>query len=455
MLSIGWAYNRCRRGCYYKGKAMKLKVLGSLGLMVLGGGAQAAGFALTEQNASGLGNAFAGQAAVASDASTVFFNPAGMTALAGRQFAITASGIGPSAKFSNAASSAAPLQGLGGNGGDAGGWALVPSLYYVMDIQPGVKFGLGINSPFGLKTEYDSDWMGRFFAVKSDLKAINVNPSLAFKINDSLSAGIGLNAQQVTAELTNKVNDSAIFYQATSGLLVAPGIESLATVKGDDWAWGYNFGLLLNVDPATRLGFNYRSRLKFKLKGDVQFTPPAGLTAQESGILSAATPNGDVTAEITLPDSASLSLFRTLDSKWDLLADVTWTHWSLFKDLTVVRSNGTQLSTTPENWRDNWRYSVGLNYHQDAKVTWRFGVAYDQSPVDDAHRTPRSPDESRTWLALGGQYRVSSQSVVDFGYAHLFVAGASIHQVSASAGTLDGSYNNSVDIVSAQYSHTF
>jgi len=444
------------RGLLQKGKTMKLQTLGPVGLMILAGGAQAAGFALVEQNASGLGNAYAGQAAAATDASTIFYNPAGMALLDGRQLTVSASAIRPSIKFSDAASVAAPLQfGPSGDGGDAGGWGLAPTLYYAMGLKPGVKFGLGINAPFGLKTEYDANWAGRYFAVKSDLKSVNINPTLSFKVNDRLALGVGLDAQWVSAELSNMVDDSAIFYRATSGVMVAPNVQSLATVKGDDWAWGYNFGLMFSPDTATRVGLNYRSRLDFKLNGDVHFNHPAGLNTTQAAILAAATPDGAVTAAVTLPDSASLSLFRQIDPKWDLLADISWTNWSLFRALTVVRGNGSVLGTTPENWRDNWRYSLSLNYHQDARMTWRFGVAYDQTPVEDAFRTPRIPDGSRTWLALGGQYRVSPQSTADFGYAHLFVQSTGIQQASAATGALAGNYRNAVDIVSVQYNRTF
>lgn len=419
-------------------------------------GVQAAGFALIEQNASGLGNAYAGQAAVAADASTIFFNPAGLALLEGRQVVVTGNLIRPSAEFSNGGSTNAALQPvLGGKGGDAGGWALVPNFYYAMDLSPKLKFGLGVNAPFGLTTKYDEDWAGRFHAVKSDMKTLNVNPSLAYKVSDKVFLGFGVDFQQVKAELTNQVNYSGVFAQATQGAMIAPNIEGLATVAGDDWSWGYNLGALFSPDAGTRIGVNYRSKVEHTLEGTVEFSRPAGLTAMQTGILNAAVPNGAVTADVELPDSFSVSLFHALSPRWDLLADLTWTHWKLFKDLTVVRGNGAILSSTPENWDNNMRYSIGLNYHQNDRMTWRVGVAYDETPVDDAFRTPRIPDESRAWLAVGGQYKPSKQSAIDFGYAHLFVKDSSINQASVSNGTLRGEYENAVDILSVQYTHSF
>lgn len=435
---------------------MHVKGIGLVGLMMVGTGAQAAGFALIEQSASGLGNAYAGQAASAQDASTIFFNPAGLTRVQGRQVVVAGNAIGFSAEFADGGSARAPFQtSLGGDGGQAGSWSLAPNFYYAMDVRPGLKFGLGVNAPFGLVTEYDGDWAGRFHAVKSDLKTLNVNPSLAFKLDDRWSLGVGLNAQQARAVLTNKVNYSAVLFQATSGAMVAPNLEGTAKVKGDDWSWGYNLGLLFSPDEATRIGLNYRSRQAYTLEGSVSFSRPAGLTATQAAILNAAVPNGGVTASVKLPDSASLSLMRQVGPQWDLLADITWTHWGLFDDLTIVRGNGATLGSTPENWNNVWRYSAGLNYRPGGNMMWRFGLAYDETPVTNAYRTPRIPDESRTWLAAGGQYHLSKQAAIDFGYAHLFVKDASINQASASGGVLAGRYDNAVDIVSVQYTHSF
>jgi long-chain fatty acid transport protein len=164
---------------------------------------------------------------------------------------------------------------------------------------------------------------------------------------------------------------------------------------------------------------------------------------------------GPVTADVTMPASASLSLFHKLSPSVDVLADITWTGWSAFDALTVRRTSGTVVSSTTENWQDSWRYSLGVTWHQDAAWTWRAGVAYDETPVEDAYRTPRIPDESRTWVALGGQYRLSGKAALDFGYAYLFIEDASINSTVAGAGTLRGNYENSVNILSAQYTHSF
>jgi long-chain fatty acid transport protein len=405
---------------------------------------QAAGFALIEQNASGLGNAYAGQAASALDASTVFFNPAGMGLLPDSQLVVAGNLVKPSAEFQNGGSTAAPLQTLGDTGGDAGNLGFVPNLYYVYPVNKELSLGIGVNAPFGLKTEYDQTWMGRFQAVTSEVKTINVNPSLSYKLNDTVLLGFGLSAQYIDAKLTNMVN-----YSALAGGALGANLQGLADVKGNDYGWGYNLGALFNLGD-TRVGISYRSEVDYTLEGDVSFANvPAPMAA--SPLLQ----TGPITADVTMPASASLSLFHKLNPKVDLLADITWTGWSTFDALTVRRTSGTVVSSTTENWQDSWRYSLGVTWHQDAAWTWRAGVAYDETPVEDAFRTARIPDNSRTWVALGGQYRLSEKSALDFGYAYLFIEDASINSTVAGAGTLLGNYDNSVNILSAQYTYTF
>lgn len=383
--------------------------------------ASAAGFALIEQNASGIGNAYAGAAAVAQDASTIYFNPAGMTRLPDRQVVMAGHLIKAQAEFTGTVT---PSIG-GGNGGDAGGLALVPNAYFAFRLTPDVHLGVGLNAPFGLATEYDADWIGRTQAIKSELKTINLNPSIAWKASESLSLGAGVSIQYAEATLTS----------ATAASLPPP----VGVVKGDDYGWGFNLGALWQVSPTTRIGLAYRSEIDYTLEG----------TFKVNGI----TVNAPVFADTTLPDLASLSFFHRLNDKWDLLADVTWTGWSDFDELRILRADGSVLSLTEERWGDIMRYSVGASYHLSDTWSFRGGVAYDEAPVSDVYRTPRIPDGARTWVALGGQYRLSRQGVIDFGYAHLFVEDVGLNKLDGVL--LQGQYDSQVDIMSVQYTHTF
>ncbi len=442
-------------------KFKKSVVSCSVALLVTSGGAAASGFALIEQSGSGLGNAFAGGAASAEDASTIFFNPAGMSHLSGNQIAVGGSEIRPSAKFSGSVTGI-PFQTAGtGTGGDAGSWDFVPSAYFSMELNQETHVGLGINAPFGLQTEYDANWMGNFQAIKSQIQTVNINPAISFKVNDVVTLGAGLNYQHISGDLSNAANYPAAVYSnmlaagagvGTAGAAAAPftNMQGVSTVSGSDNAWGYNLGALFDLSDQTRIGMAYRSKIKYTLSGTASLTnvPPALL----AGGLPQTQP---VTVAMTMPDTFSLSGFHKLDDKWDLMSDVTWTHWSVVQQLNVLAANGASLSNTPYDWSNTWRVSLGANYHYSETWTARMGVAYDQSPTSDAFRNARIPDGNRTWLSIGGQYKASRQDAIDFGYAHLFVGSAAINQDIAGAGNLVGSFNDSVDIFAVQYAHSF
>lgn len=401
----------------------------------------AAGFALSEQNASGLGNAYAGAAAVAEDASTIFFNPAGMTYLEGTQIVGALHLIRTTGDFDDRNSQRAGIRPLGNEGGDFGGLAAIPNVYYKQDINEQLKFGIGIGTPFGLKTDYDKNWLGRFQALKSELKTVNINPSLAWKLNDQWSFGFGVSAMWAQAELTSAVNLGAA--------------ESSVNNKGKDWGFGYNLGAIYQVTPDTRLGLSFRSKVEQHLKGDARspFTT--------FNTIPGSTLNTDITADLTFPETLSLSSFSRLDERWDLLADVTWTRWSQFKTLTVVRDNGsnTILGSTQEHWNNTLRYSLGLNYRYSDTIKLRTGVAYDEEAIDNNHRTSRIPGNDRVWLSFGASWQYSLQTRFDAGYAHLFIKEATIYDdqrtSTPSKGLIDGKYNGSADILSLQFTHQF
>ncbi len=426
--------------------------------------AHASAFALIEQNASGLGNSYAGAAAATEDASTIFYNPAGMSLLPpGMQISAGAALINVSLKFSDSGSqpsgtalvpvNPAAARPLGGTGGDAGSLAMVPNLYFATDVMRDLKAGVGISVPFGLKTEYAADWMGRFQAIKSEVTTFNVNPSLSYRVSDTISLGGGFNYQQLDAELTKAVNYVAAAFAAggapAAAAVPAANAEGPVSVKGKDSAWGFNLGAMFQLAPETRLGVSYRSSIKYHVKGTVTFSnAPAVL-----GNL-----DGNVNLDIEVPDSASVALQHKLNQQWTLLADVTWTGWSKIKQLQIVRDTGQALDTTRENFKNTWRVGVGAVHRYDDAWTMKMGLAYDQTPVNDTDRTARLPDSNRLWLSFGGQYKLSKDGTLDFGYAHLFIKDAPINQDAGNAtafGQLVGTYKGSIDILGVQYAHRF
>lgn len=456
--------------------------VGGVALALFGGQVSAAGFALQENSGSAIGNAFAGGAAAAEDASTLWSNPAGISRLASPQVALGVHFITPSFKFRDEGSQHAAFQPLGNTGGDAGSLNVVPNLYVAAPIDRQWSVGVGINAPFGLVTEYDDNWIGRFQAVKSDIRTINVNPTLAWRATDTLAVGAGVNWQRVDAELTSRVNYSAALAQAAGqaaagGLIPAalvpqivgltPGLASKVKVEGDDSAWGWNVGVLWDATPQTRVGAQYRSSVKYHVSANVSFDHPAspGVPAPIAPVVgllaanvNAALPNGGVVADIELPDIANLSIFHRLNDRWDVMADAQFTRWSVFKELRFVRTTGALLANTPENFDDAWRFSVGATYHWNDAWSFRGGLAWDQSPVNTADRTPRLPDGDRVWIAVGAQYRFNRNLAVDAGYVYIPVQTPDIAQNAGSTaanGLIQGHYDANVNIFSAQVTYTF
>lgn len=402
----------------------------------------AGGFAIGTQSGSGTGNAFAGGAAVAEDASVAWYNPAGMAVLpSGRHFAIAGHLLRPSFRFSNTASSGAFAFPGTGDGGDGGDLALVPAFYFATDIDPRWRFGIAVNAPFGLKTDYDAGWRGQLVALRSEVKSVNVNPSLAYRASDAVSLGAGVSVQKLDAKLTN----------CASFPPPAPACANTATLDADDVGFGFNLGLTVQAAPATRIGFSYRSSIKFELEGTATFsaTPAA---------------NGSVKADLRVPASVSVSVFHQAGPRWELMGDATWTRWSTLQQLAVIRTSGAAAGTTltalPFRWDDAWRFAIGASYRASDRTKLRFGIAYDQTPSNDLTRTPRLPDQDRTWIAAGVQYRLSKPGVLEFGYAHEFVRDANVNvpvpgATTCAAGCLTGRFDNKVDIISIQYSHSF
>jgi long-chain fatty acid transport protein len=441
-------------------------------------------FGLQTQNASGLGHAYAGGAAAAEDVSTIFYNPAGLVRLQKTEAVMSANLICPSAKFQDNASKPALYQPLGGTGGEAGGCAGVPNLYVGVPFTDKWSFGLGINAPFGLETEYDSDWLGRF---QAKLETINVNPALSWEPTKNFTIGAGVSWQKLKAEITRNADYAALFAAQVPGLVLggkvspadaptlvgsAYGLQSAVKITGDDDSWGWNAGVLWQVTPQTRIGAAYRSPIKYTASGTIEFTNPTAanlgplpptLAPYGAAIVSGlnanpALANGPISASIKMPETANLSIYSELNKEWDVMADLQYTGWSSIQQFQVVRDTGAVVGGYTWNFRNTWRVSAGVNYHYSEKLIFRGGVAYDQTPTNDTDRTPGLPDNNRTWLAAGVHYHFTDQWQVDLAYAHEFLQSPTIDQNGGNAalnGVIDGSVKEQVNIVGAQVKYVF
>lgn len=432
--------------------AYRKALLGVPAALVLLGGveqAQAAGFQLREQSSEGLGNAFAGSAAKAYNLSTIFYNPAGMTRLQGNQVGGSATWIAPVSKFSGTATrtrGGVTSTLSGGMSGDTIDDAAVGATYMFWDYAPDLKFGLAFTAPFGLRSNYDYDWVGRYINRKSSITNMNLSPSVAYRINDRLSVGGAVQIGYTSVTLSQAIDFSGI-----PAILGGPRSDGLGTVNGNDWGVGGDIGFLYELSPTTRVGVNWRSQISYKISGTAKFEVPnlpAMLAASPSLRFS------NASADFTSPDTVAFSLYHELTPQWALVADVDWTNWSTFKEIRIQYSDGRADKVTPMNWHDTWFFSAGVIYKLDDRQSVQLGVAYDQSAVDDEDRTAGIPETSRIWLSGGYSFNLGANQNFNLGYAHLFAEKASINQTVESGTTtynLTGEYEGHVDIFSASY----
>lgn len=428
--------------------------------------ASAAAFAVNTPSTQAMGNAVAGGGAIAEDASAVWMNPASITRLPS-QAMTSAHVLLPSFEFTDKgttfiapAAPAGPISGPTSTSGDKE--AVVANFYYIRQLNERLSFGLAINAPFGLATEYDRNWKGRYHAVESEIIDFNINPALAWKVNDVFSVGAGVSINYVDAKINNAVDFATI---CGSPLLGGPfpcagggagSLDGFAEHEADDISYGFNFGFFYEPSDRTRFSLAYRSQINHKLEGDVDFTVPAAAAGSIGGFFT----DGGVKTGISLPDTLSVSGFHMVTSKIGVMGDITWTGWSDIPELRIIYDDGIAtgdgVAFEPLGWKDVWRFSFGLNYYQSDRLTLRTGVAYDQSPVPNpVLATPRLPDNDRIWLSIGASYNVSDKLSVDFAYTHEFLDDTNIARTNDTFARLIGTYESSVDIISLQLSYLF
>lgn len=404
--------------------------------------ALAAGFQLKEQSAQSQGNAFAGATATATDLSTIYFNPAGMTRLKGHGAEANFSYIMPSSKL-DLTNSSNPTSGLGtplgtGTGGDAGQSAVVPAFYGMYDYSDNLKFGLSINTPFGLSTEYDDGWAGRYHGLKSAIETINVTPSVAYRVNKNLSIGGGVSMQYIKAELTKAVTDVASTNISNDGK---------STLEGSDTAIGGRLGLLYEFNDATRVGASYQSRVRHNLEGKVKYENLSANTATALRNAGKQSVTHNASAKLVTPDIFSIGVSHDLDDQWTILGDVSRTQWTTFRELDVFDENGVEDENIYENYKASVFAALGTTYKYDAHNTFRFGVAYDQGAVETEHRTVRIPDADRYWLSVGYGYKAENFDL-NVGYSYIKAANASVYEANTGTnGMISGTYDSNVNIL--------
>lgn len=358
-----------------------------------------------------MGRSFAGGAAMAGDASTVFTNPAGMTELSGAEIVAGFTLFSPNLRFSDNGSSAntigsggVPVTYTGGNGGNPFDPQGLPNLYIAYPMMDDrLWVGLGVSTPFGLAQEYENGWFGRYDSLKSELRVFNIGPSVAFALDDHVSVSAGLDIQYAKAELTNAVPDILRAGGPTAGS------DGLSKLEGSDWSMGFNVGLLVKPLPSTRIGAHFRSGFSHDLDGSNTVSGLGGALAAANGRLDGMT-------KLELPDIVSLGIAHEVTSGLTLLADFQWFHWSRFEEIRLRFDDGSPDQVIPANYENCYAVSVGLEYEALDNLTLRGGFRYDQTPTVDQFRQTSVADADSYAVSVGASYTVLDGVTIDLAY---------------------------------------
>lgn len=399
--------------------------------------AYAGGFQNSQGSVTGLGRAYAGAGVVGDDLSGMFFNPGSMARIEGGGAQVGISILDSTTEFTNSGTvirspaGTFPTPGTDGDGGKTSG--PIPGFFYIKELNPRVKLGFGLTAPFGLGTEYESTWVGRYNAIESELQTIDVNPNISYAVNDSVSVGFGVSVQSADAELN----------QAQFTGIGSP--DGRTKLQGDNMAVGYNFGALVQTGAKnqTRLGFGYRSGIEQELEGNIQ-TSIGGRTIS----------NLDATATVDLPATIYLSAAHQVGA-WDFLFGARWTEWSSYDALRIqIPAIGATLQD-PQEWDDSWTFSIGANYALNENVIIRGGISNDSTPVPSADlRSPRTPDSDKSLVSLGATIKTKSNMEIDVAYSRSVIDDTNIVDAAALDSTnpaaggniLQGSYESHANI---------
>ncbi len=417
---------------------MKIKTLAitalSTSLIALSiGQANAAGFYIQEQSVKGLGTAFAGSATSIEDASTVYFNPAGMTKLEGAQVNAGVHLLIPNADITDTGSTFPPGVTAAEDNGNPYDPSPIPNLFAVTPVTLGgheLWAGVGVTAPFGLGSDYGDDSVVRFDSTETELMTINVAPSVAYKVNDMISVGGGLDIQYADAELK-----SALW----------AGTEGTSTLEGDDISVGYNLGVQVQATPSTEIGLHYRSAISHELDGKIIVEGSTG-----------ADRNIDGGADLDLPDILTLGAAHDVNDKLRVMGQATWFGWNNFQEIKAVDNSGNEISNVEQNYQNTMAFAVGAEYDVNDTWTVRAGYQYDETPTVDKFRTTRTPDGDRHWFSGGATYSLNDKIDLDFAATYIDVGEGTI-DVSRNGGfaNVNADTDGYVGIVAAGINYKF
>lgn len=383
----------------------------------------AGGFSLNEQSASAMGVANAGAAANPENATTIFFNPAGMSQLKGTNISFGAAVLDIDAEAKRADGTNQIGQPVSGRrGGDIADPAYLPNVYLTHEINNSIDVGFGIHAPYGLAADYDDDFVGRFFADETELTAISFTPAISVNNGQGLSMGLGLNVMYVEGKLTKFMDNSGAIFTANG---VAPGTpaQGYADIEGDDIGVTFQVGFMYELNNRTQFGLKAQTGTELELKGDAKFTnvavqtPPGTPAPPGPGFALAIDSTEPARVPLAIPESITAGIRHSLTDEVTVLAGATYSKWSRFESLDIYGRDSSkpltskspggmpnQLTHTPEEWSNTWQLNVGGIWQATPEWALKAGYAWDESPVDK-YVTARIPSSDRHWLTLGAQWK--------------------------------------------------
>ena len=437
--------------------------IGIAGVMAAGS-ADASGFQIRENSVKNLGRANAGTTVAWGDASVVLNNPAAMVNLDRTTVQADVTMIDLNADFEGSGTTAVGTPLSGGDGGDPGEATPVPALAVVLPLSGSldtVTLGASVSAPFGLKTEYDPTWMGRYDAVVSDVKIVDLTLSAAIAFTDRFSVGAGVIFQNADVTLSKAIDFGTALCAAVNPAncfnpaypFQPQGADGMVEVAGDDTGVGFVVGAQFRASDNLVLGYAHRTEIDHTLDGTADFTMPAMVEATFGGMGITAYNDGPIWANLTTPSTDTISARWDVSQGFRLLADVQWTGWSSLQTVDIRRDDGSALGAEAFEWSDSVFYSVGGEWDFSDAFTFRAGVGFDETPTNDEHRTPRLPDNDRTVYTLGMSWNATPQLTIDAAYMRVQIDSPTVDTTSSSGSHLVGSFDGNANLlgVSAQY----
>ncbi|WP_422135027.1 OmpP1/FadL family transporter [Endozoicomonas sp. ALD040] len=431
--------------CLRQRLAVLSPLLAAMAVSFHSSNAFSAGYGINENSASYMGTAYAGRASNPQDASIAANNPAGIAYVEGTQVSVGSAIILEGGEFEGQHTLPTGTVVAQGKTEDFVSTSGVPFGHFVMPLNDQISFGISGYAPNGIELEYDDDWAGRYFGIKTSFKTVNLQGTVSYKFQEDFSIGFGLIGSYVEGELTQNTDVTNFLRE---GL---PAAE--AKIEGDDKTLAWTLGALWNVYDRTYVGLAYFSEIDFELEGDVKLSGPVNRKS-------------DAKLEITMPERAALSLTHQLNDEWTLMAEATWTRWSRFEEFYVRADNSDLSSYVPINWKDAWAWSFGATWQVLPEWKLRAGYMFDESPVDDDNRTVRTPDSDRNWFTVGANWRPDTNLSIDISYAYVSLKEGKIDEAKYnkppnqgtpidSFGVITGEYDNCSSIVAAQLNYIF